>query len=86
MDKRENNYAFIDSQNLNLGVQSMGWSLDFKRFRVYLREKYGVTQAYIFIGYIEGNANLYRSLQKHGYILIFKPVIADNKREAKGKY
>ncbi len=84
MEKRENNYAFIDSQNLNLGVQSMGWSLDFKRFRIYLKEKYHVNQAYIFIGYIEGNANLYRSLQKYGYILIFKPVIVDGKKEAKG--
>lgn len=84
MLKTENNYAFIDSQNLNLGVKSLGWSLDFKRFRIYLKEKYSVAQAYIFIGYIEGNANLYRSLQKYGYILIFKPVIVNEKKEAKG--
>lgn len=82
--KKENNFAYIDSQNLNLGVQSTGWSLDFRRFRIYLKEKYNVTQAYIFIGFIEGNANLYRSLQKYGYILIFKPVIVDDTREAKG--
>jgi len=29
MDKLPNNYAFIDSQNLNLGVKSQGWILDF---------------------------------------------------------
>lgn len=47
-------YAFIDSQNLNLGVQKdifrkgrkiySGWRLDFKRFRVYLRDKYKVAK------------------------------------------
>jgi len=38
--KQKNNYAFIDSQNLNLGVQrDLGWKLDYKKFRVYLREK-----------------------------------------------
>jgi len=34
-----NNYAFIDSQNLNLGIQKLGWKLDYKKFRVYLKEK-----------------------------------------------
>ncbi|MEK7123337.1 MAG: hypothetical protein AAB851_00400 [Patescibacteria group bacterium] len=28
MISKENNYAFIDSQNLNLGVQSTGWKYD----------------------------------------------------------
>jgi len=45
MDKTRNNFAFIDSQNLNLGVRELGWLLDFKRFRVYLAEKYGVRKA-----------------------------------------
>ena len=84
MKEKENNYAFIDSQNLNLGVKSMGWNLDFKRFKKYLKEKYNINQAYIFIGYISGNQNLYRSLQKYGYVLIFKPVILDDKEEPKG--
>ena len=47
------NYAFIDSQNLNLATQTLGWKLDWKRFRVYLAEKYGVTKAYLFIGFVE---------------------------------
>ena len=33
-------YAFIDSQNLNLGVRSQGWKLDFSKFRQYLHDKY----------------------------------------------
>ena len=39
-----NNYAFIDSQNLNLSIQEQGWKLDFKRFRKYLEDKYGITK------------------------------------------
>ncbi len=27
----KNNYAFIDSQNINLGVKSLGWKLDWLR-------------------------------------------------------
>jgi uncharacterized LabA/DUF88 family protein len=75
LSKPLNNYAFIDGQNLNLGVQYMGWNLDFKKFRVYLKEKYQVGVAYYFIGYIEGNSDLYRSLQMAGYILVFKPTL-----------
>jgi hypothetical protein len=44
------NYAFIDSQNLNLGIKGQGWELDLRRFRIYLREKYGVARAYMFYG------------------------------------
>ncbi len=39
MKIKENNFAYIDGQNLNLGVKSLGWDLDFKKFRLYLKEK-----------------------------------------------
>jgi hypothetical protein len=39
MKNNENNYAFIDSQNLNLGIRILGWKLDYARFRIYLKEK-----------------------------------------------
>jgi len=68
-------YAFIDSQNLNLGVRSQGWILDFVKFRTYLKEKYRVLEAFLFIGFIPYNNELYISLQKAGYTLIFKPVL-----------
>jgi hypothetical protein len=69
------NYAFIDSQNLNLGVRSLGWKLDYKKFRLYLKNKYNVQKAYLFIGQLVGNERLYLSLREMGYILIFKPTI-----------
>ena len=52
MEKEKNNYAFIDSNNLNLGIQSLGWKIDFRRLRRYLKEKYRVKVAYMFIGYV----------------------------------
>jgi uncharacterized LabA/DUF88 family protein len=75
MKNTGHNYAFIDSQNLNLSIRELGWKLDFKRFRVYLREKYGVEKAYLFIGFIEGNTGLYTALQSAGFICIFKPTL-----------
>ncbi len=82
--ERPNNYAFIDSQNLYRGVKRMGWKLDWARFRVYLREKYHVTVAYLFIGYIAENASLYAGLQRAGFVLIFKPILRDENGYAKG--
>ncbi len=84
MKKLLENYAFIDSQNLNLGVRRLGWKLDYGKFRIYLKEKYGVVKAYMFIGYLEKNSNLYKSLQEKGFILIFKPVLENKKGEVKG--
>ena len=40
------NFAFIDAQNLYMGTKSLGWSTDVFRFRVYLKEKYSVSEAY----------------------------------------
>jgi len=80
----ENNYAFIDSQNLNLGIQKLGWKLDYRRFRVYLAEKYSVKKAYIFIGFVALNKSLYDRLQEAGFILKFKPTIPDADGKIKG--
>jgi len=85
--KQKANYAFIDSQNLNLGVRSLGWSLDYRKFRLYLKNKYHVEQAYLFIGKVDGNQDLYSTLMKAGYILVFKPTVAyveDGKKTMKG--
>lgn len=80
----ENNFAFIDSQNLNLGIQKLGWKLSYQKFRVYLREKYDVKKAYIFIGFVALNQKLYDKLQETGFILKFKPTIPDADGKIKG--
>jgi len=67
-------YAFIDSQNLNLGIRSQGWKLDFSKFFVYLKDKLKVTKTFLFIGFLKENQKLYRSLTKSGYTLVYKPI------------
>ncbi len=84
MQKKTNNYAFIDSQNLNLGIQKLGWKLDYRKFRIYLAEKYSVTVAYLFIGFVPGNQPLYDRLQKAGFVLHFKPTVPDHTGSVKG--
>lgn len=84
VEKQENNFAFIDAQNLHLSIHSLGWKLDLARFRVYLKEKYHVTQAFMFIGYMEGNSDLYTVLQRMGYICIFKPTLRYKDGKTKG--
>jgi uncharacterized LabA/DUF88 family protein len=69
-------YAFIDSQNLNLGVRSLGWKLDYKKFRLYLKNKFNVSSAFMFIGFVPDNQKLYTELQKAGFILVYKPTIS----------
>lgn len=81
---KETIYAYIDGNNLNLGIKSLGWKLDFQRFRKYLREKYRVSVAYLFIGYKQTNQDLYSSLQKAGFVLVFKPTLPDKDGNIKG--
>lgn len=44
------NYAFVDAQNLHLGTREDGWDIDLAKFRIYLKEKYMVSEAYYFLG------------------------------------
>jgi uncharacterized LabA/DUF88 family protein len=87
-------YAFIDSQNLNLGTSKdifrggrkvyKGWKLDYRKFRRYLADKFRVSKAILFIGYIKQNESLYKQLRAYGYTLVFKPTVKDNRGKPKG--
>ena len=84
MTPKENNFAYIDGANLYKGVASLGWKLDYKRFRVWLSEKYGVHTAYLFIGLIPKYTELYKHLQELGFTLVFKEVVYDGDGKPKG--
>lgn len=62
----------------------MGWQLDYRRFRSWIRQKFGVTDAKLFIGLLPKHASLYSSLQNAGYKLVFKEVVYDGNGMAKG--
>ena len=84
MIKKENNYAFIDGQNLYLAIRELGWKLDYKKFRIYLREKYSVKKAYMFMGFLPSNQELYNFLQTVGFVLVFKPILEAKDHGIKG--
>ncbi|HET9098197.1 MAG TPA: NYN domain-containing protein [Candidatus Saccharimonadales bacterium] len=73
--RKHNNYAFIDSQNLNLGTQRMGWKVDWRRFRQYLKDKHHVNKAYMFIGYMSENESLYEYMHELGFLVVLKPTV-----------
>jgi len=77
----QNNHAYIDAANLYRGTKSLGWELDYVRFRIWLKEQHCVTHAYIFIGYITKNDELYKKLRNARYCLIFKETVANNRYE-----
>ena len=74
-NKNLTNYAFIDSQNLNIGTQKTGWKIDWRKFRNYLSEKYNVKVAYLFIGYVAENENLYEYMHDLGYLVVLKRLV-----------
>ncbi|MBI2589348.1 NYN domain-containing protein [Candidatus Saccharibacteria bacterium] len=66
-------YAFIDSQNLNVSTQKFGWKMDWRKFREFLAAKYGVTKAYMFIGYVPEFQEMYEFLHDAGFAIVLKP-------------
>ncbi|MCX6739142.1 MAG: NYN domain-containing protein [Candidatus Parcubacteria bacterium] len=84
-EREENNYAFIDGQNLNLGTIQNNWKVDLYKFREYLKRKYNVSEAYYFLGYVkEEHQELYVRLQKAGFVIIFREHNSNLKTEKKG--
>lgn len=71
--KPKGNYAFIDSQNLNVGTQKFGWKLDWAKFWKHLQTEYNVTHAYLFIGYVPEFEAMYEQLHEQGYLIVLKP-------------
>ena len=80
METEKINIAYIDAANLDKALIGLNWRLDYRRFRIWLKEKYNVEKAYIFIGLIERYKNLYNYFQESGFILVFKDVLYQNGR------
>ena len=69
------NLAFIDGQNLYMSTKNSAipWRVNLKKFRIFLKDKYKVEQAYYFLGYIkDGMDELYDTIQEAGFILKFR--------------
>lgn len=84
MVQKENNFAYIDGANLHKGIQDLGWKLNYRRFRVWLKEKYSIARAYIFLGLVSKHKDLYTNLQEAGFTLVFKETTYDDDGKVKG--
>ena len=84
MLSKQKNFAYIDGANLHKGIGDLGWKLDYRRFRVWLKEKYSVEKAYIFIGLVPKYKDTYTFLQEAGYTLVFKETTYDGAGNVKG--
>jgi len=72
------NIAYIDGTNLYKGIRDLNFELDYVRFRKWLLHKYRIKKAYIFLGYIAEQNQLYSYLQRAGFELIFKESVTQN--------
>jgi len=78
------NHAYIDGANLHKGAESLGWQIDYKKFYVWLKDKYRIKRAYIFMGYRPGFGKMYARMREAGFLVRFKEVIVTPDGKIKG--
>jgi uncharacterized LabA/DUF88 family protein len=66
---------YIDGNNLYRAASELGFRIDYKKFRGWLRQKYSPENVYLFIGLIPSRTAFYERLQEAGYILFFKQTV-----------
>ena len=49
--------------------------MDFEKFYFFMKDKYKVEKAYLFIGYVKENESLYTALKNIGYTMVHKPAL-----------
>lgn len=67
---------YIDGNNLYRSAKELGFEIDYKKFRGWLRQKYNANNVYLFIGLVPDRVKFYEYLQTCGYILIFKQTVS----------
>lgn len=66
---------YIDGNNLYRSAKELGFEIDYKKFRVWLTQKYNTKNIYLFIGFLEERKNFYKYLEDCGFFLVFKEAI-----------
>ncbi|MBI3888662.1 NYN domain-containing protein [Candidatus Nomurabacteria bacterium] len=67
---------YIDGNNLYRSAKELGFEIDYKKFRGWLRQKYNASNIYLFIGLVPERVKFYEYLQSCGYILVFKQTVS----------
>ncbi|MBQ3309237.1 NYN domain-containing protein [Candidatus Saccharibacteria bacterium] len=79
----EHNFAFIDAQNLYKSLKNAGWKLDYHKFRKYLRKRYKIVKAIVFIGKQERYRQQYAAYHRAGFELEFKEAVPYRRNDGK---
>jgi uncharacterized LabA/DUF88 family protein len=72
--------VYIDGNNLYRSAKELGFKIDYKEFRGWLRQKHSPSFVYLFIGLVPSREKFYEYLQKCGYVLIFKQTVSVGER------
>lgn len=72
--KRYKTFVYIDGANLHQWSKPRG-GIDYRKFKIWLAEKYKTQTIYLFMGYVKGHEALYSQLSEWWYILIFKETL-----------
>lgn len=67
---------YIDGNNLYRSAKELGYEIDYKKLRGWLRQKYNPANIYLFIGLVPSRTSFYEHLQECGFILIFKQTVS----------
>ena len=81
--QNSNTIVFIDTQNVHLGIQSCGRTLDWEKFIIFLKDKFKASKICMFLGYLPEYGWFYEKLKALGYTLYFK-TITRSKNNIKG--
>ena len=68
----EKTYIYLDTQNIWQSLKSDWWLIDWKRFMVFLKDKYKAKKVYMFLWFIPKNKDFYNNLKSWWYEIIFK--------------
>lgn len=74
-EKEESNIAFIDAQNLRKTLLNHNTTLDFYKFREYLRKRFNAKRAVVFLGWAKWLREDYKYYYRAGFEIEFKDAI-----------
>ncbi len=66
---------YIDGNNLYRSAKELDFEIDYKKFRVWITQKYNTKNIFLFIGFLEDRKDFYKYLEDCGFNLIFKEAV-----------
>lgn len=74
---KEEIIAYIDASNLRFWTFEDDWELDYKSFHSWLRDKFWVSKAILFMWLVHKYVDLYNYLQSIWYDIVFRPTLTN---------